>query len=59
MSSPEKTRAGGRPKTFQEEAARPNLHLPARLMRAVHLRALDQRKTCGEVVTEILERCLV
>lgn len=49
---------GGRPRSFSEEAGRLNLNLPARLIRQIRLRALEQGRTPGEIVAELLEASL-
>lgn len=47
---------GGRPKVFEEDTARLNLMLPASLVRAIKIKAMDEQKTPGVVVTEILQK---
>lgn len=49
---------GGRPRSFLEETGRLNLNLPARLIRQVRLRALEQGRTPGEIIAELLEQGL-
>ena len=49
---------GGRPRSFSEETGRLNLNLPARLIRRIRLQALEQGRTPGEVVAELLEGSL-
>lgn len=53
MSQVRKSR-GGRPKSFGEETGRLNLNLPARLIRQIRLQALEQGRTPGEIVAELL-----
>lgn len=46
---------GGRPRSFAEETGRLNLNLPARLIRQIRLQALEQGRTPGEIVAELLD----
>ena len=50
--------AGGRPPAYDEPTARLNLLLPASLVRALKIRAMDEAKTPGQIVAAILVKHL-
>lgn len=49
---------GGRPKSYEEPTARLNLLLPASLVRALKIKAMDEEKTPGQIVAAILMKHL-